>query len=235
MSLKIRNKQFIIFFIIIFNCVALFSEEDKVILSGTWSIPMDYNNQTIEIKGGKIENNNSYKSGNIILRVVATNAPFTGGTLKGYKLCETVFSPLEANHYYYNIDKTLTMDMPPDGNYNICVCIIHAGYITSYFNCSDLINIYTPKKTPTYSYDYPSYNSSSSSSESINWPTVVEEICPTCKGMGKNPYDYVTAPRYNGIDTTVYCDICKRNVYRHTHRTCNICHGTGKVKRTKWN
>lgn len=89
--------------------------------------------------------------------------------------------------------------------------------------------------TPDYSFDNPSYNYSSNNSNKKTGPVEVYETCPTCKGLKKNPYDYVSASKYEGVDNTIYCEICGRYVSSHVHRTCNICKGTGKVKRIKWN
>ena len=234
-------------------------EEDKIELTGKWSYSMNYDNKKINLKGAKIENNNSYISGPITIKVRATKDEYTGGTINGYVLCEVTFNPLESGYYYYDIDKNLTLNMPPDGNYYLCVYAFHDGYITDYLNFPGTVYMYTPKTIPEYevpTYEIPTYEVPSYSTQTPtyttpyqttpqttpknNYPQEVYEECSFCKGTGYNLFPEY-GPQYSTEKPLMRagerCDAypyCSERVYSHYHKRCPSCGGKGKVKRLKW-
>lgn len=95
--------------------------------SGSWGYSID--GKQITLYGDQISNqNNSGRSGTLKVAVYATNYPYNGGYLNGYKLYESQLDPLDAGYYYSDISKTGWCTYPPRGSYSLTILLLEYTY-----------------------------------------------------------------------------------------------------------
>ena len=115
-------KRFLTFLILIFSI-----EVGAQTLSGSWGYKID--NKQITLYGDKISNHNyGGSSGTLIVALYATNYPYSGGTINGYKLYETQLDPLNAGYSYNNISNTGYCSHPPSGSYYLTILLLEYDY-----------------------------------------------------------------------------------------------------------
>ena len=96
-------------------------------LSGSWGYEID--GKQITLYGDKISNyNNGGHSGTLKVAIWATNYPYNGGTINGYKLYEYQLDPLDAGHYYYDVSNTGWCTYPPSGSYSLTILLLEYNY-----------------------------------------------------------------------------------------------------------
>jgi hypothetical protein len=92
-------------------------------------------------------------SGTLSLQLWATNTPYYGGTLSGYKLAEINLGQLWGGNYFGNISQMVNLFEPPTGYYNMILILGEwNGYeylVVDWFNFTNLQNFggvppYTP-------------------------------------------------------------------------------------------
>ena len=114
---------------ILFTLVFLFfnAELSAQNFSGSWGYEID--GTQITLYGDKISNqNNGGRTGSLKVAVYATDYPYSGGYLNGYKLYEFRLDPLDAGYYYSNLSKTGWCTYPPDGSYSITILLLQYSY-----------------------------------------------------------------------------------------------------------
>ena len=115
-------KRFLTFLILIFSI-----EVGAQTLSGSWGYKID--NKQITLYGDKISNHNyGGSSGTLKVALYATNYPYSGGTINGYKLYETQLDPLDAGYSYNNISNTGYCSHPPSGSYYLTILLLEYDY-----------------------------------------------------------------------------------------------------------
>ncbi|SHO81515.1 hypothetical protein MNB_SV-15-1093 [hydrothermal vent metagenome] len=78
----------------------------------------DISRGNINISVDKIFNKRkSGRSGTLKLAIWLTDYPYSGGTIRGFVIGETILGELEANRYYENISETVKYYKPPRGRY----------------------------------------------------------------------------------------------------------------------
>lgn len=131
----------------------LHANATDIIFSGTWHYQIDYSQSTVHITGDKIENNaTDGNSGTIKIQLFLTSTIYTGGSITGYVLAESIFAPLSGGYYYHDIDKTVNFNAtPPDGYYYLTLTLSEytdEGYIIqSYINFSEQIAFESPHES----------------------------------------------------------------------------------------
>ena len=106
--------------------------------SGSWGYKIDGKN--ITLYGDKIENqNNSGRSGTLKVAIYATNYPYNGSYLNGYKLFEYKLDPLDSRSYYYNVSKTGWCTYPPSGSYSLSIVLLE--YISYDYQIVDHVTL----------------------------------------------------------------------------------------------
>ena len=96
-------------------------------LSGSWGYKID--GKQITLYGDKITNyNNGGRSGTLKVAIWATNYPYNGGTINGYKLYEYQLDPLDAGRYYYDVSNTGWCTYPPSGSYSLTILLLEYSY-----------------------------------------------------------------------------------------------------------
>ena len=96
-------------------------------LSGSWGYKID--GKQITLYGDKISNhNNGGRSGTLKLAIYATNYPYSGGSINGYKLYETQLEPLDAGYAYNDISHTGWCTYPPSGSYSLTILLLEYNY-----------------------------------------------------------------------------------------------------------
>ena len=110
-------------FLILFCSIELSAQS----LSGSWGYKID--DKQITLYGDKISNhNNGGRSGTLKVAIWATNYPYNGGTINGYKLYEYQLDPLDAGRYYYDISNTGWCTYPPSGSYSLTILLLEYNY-----------------------------------------------------------------------------------------------------------
>ena len=110
-------------FLILFFSIGLSAQS----LSGNWGYRI--NGDQITIYGDKIINkNNGGKSGTLKLAIYATNYPYSGGSINGYKLYETQLEPLDGGYAYNDISHTGWCTYPPSGSYSLTILLLEYNY-----------------------------------------------------------------------------------------------------------
>ncbi len=111
-----------IFLILIFS-----TKIDAQNLDGYWGYRI--NGKKITLYGDKIENLNSGgSSGTLKVALYASDYPYNGGTLNGYKLYEITLDPLSGGYYYDDISKTGYCSYPPSGSYYMTIVLLEYNY-----------------------------------------------------------------------------------------------------------
>jgi hypothetical protein len=111
------------FFLILFFCIELNAQS----LSGSWGYKID--GKQITLSGDKISNyNNGGSSGTLMVAIYATNYPYSGGSINGYKLYETQLEPLEGGYSYNDISNTGWCTYPPSGSYYLTILLLEYNY-----------------------------------------------------------------------------------------------------------
>ena len=67
-------------------------------------------------------------SGTLKVALYATNYPYNGGTINGYKLYETQLDPLDAGYSYNDISNTGYCSHPPSGSYYLTILLLEYDY-----------------------------------------------------------------------------------------------------------
>ena len=107
-------------------------------LSGSWGYKID--GKYITLYGDKIQNqNNSGRSGTLKVAIYATNYPYNGSYLNGYKLFEYKLDPLDSQSYYYNVSKTGWCTYPPSGSYSLSIVLLE--YISYDYQIVDHVTL----------------------------------------------------------------------------------------------
>ena len=92
-------------------------------LSGTWGYKIDGN--YITLYGDEIQNqNNSGRTGTLKVAIYATNYPYSGGYLNGYKLFEYQLEPLYSGYLYSDVSETGWCTYPPSGSYSLTIALL---------------------------------------------------------------------------------------------------------------
>jgi len=113
----------LVLFLILFCSIELSSQS----LSGSWGYKIDGNQ--ITLYGDKINNhNNSGSSGTLKVAIYATNYPYNGGSINGYKLYEYKLDPLDAGYYYDDVSNTGWCTYPPSGRYSLTILLLEYDY-----------------------------------------------------------------------------------------------------------
>jgi hypothetical protein len=116
----------------------LFCDLNAQNFSGSWGYKIDGKN--ITLYGDKIENqNNSGRSGTLKVAIYATNYPYNGSYLNGYKLFEYKLDPLDSQSYYYNVSKTGWCTYPPSGSYSLSIVLLE--YISYDYQIVDHVTL----------------------------------------------------------------------------------------------
>jgi len=116
----------------------LFCDLNAQNFSGSWGYKIDGKN--ITLYGDKIENqNNSGRSGTLKVAIYATNYPYNGSYLNGYKLFEYKLDPLDSRSYYYNVSKTGWCTYPPSGSYSLSIVLLE--YISYDYQIVDYVTL----------------------------------------------------------------------------------------------
>ena len=122
-------------FLILFCSIELSAQS----LSGSWGYKID--DKQITLYGDKISNhNNGGRSGTLKVAIWATNYPYNGGTINGYKLYEYKLDPLDAGRYYYDVSNTGWCTHPPSGGYYLTILLLeynHDYEIVDYISMND--------------------------------------------------------------------------------------------------
>ena len=106
--------------------------------SGSWGYKID--GKYITLYGDKIQNqNNSGRTGTLKVAIYATNYPYRGNYLNGYKLFEYQLDPLDAGTYYYDVSKTGWCTYPPSGSYSLTIVLLE--YISYDYKIVDYVTI----------------------------------------------------------------------------------------------
>ena len=96
-------------------------------LSGSWGYKID--SKQITLYGDKISNHNyGGRSGTLKVALYATNYPYSGGTINGYKLYEIQLDPLDAGYSYNDISNTGYCSYPPSGGYYLTILLLEYDY-----------------------------------------------------------------------------------------------------------
>ena len=96
-------------------------------LSGSWGYKID--GKQITLYGDKISNhNNGGRSGTLKVAIYATNYPYNGGAINGYKLYEYQLDPLDAGYNYNDISNTGWCTYPPSGSYSLTILLLEYNY-----------------------------------------------------------------------------------------------------------
>ena len=111
-----------------FLLILIFSVEISAqSLSGSWGYKIS--GKQITLYGDKIRNyNNGGRSGTLKLAIYATNYPYNGGSINGYKLYETQLEPLDAGYSYNDISNTGWCTYPPKGSYSLTILLLEYSY-----------------------------------------------------------------------------------------------------------
>ena len=80
-------------------------------------------------------------NGTLKIAIYATDYPYRGSYLNGYKLFEYQLDPLDAGTYYYDVSKTGWCTYPPSGSYSLTIALLeYISYdykIVDYNKCQD--------------------------------------------------------------------------------------------------
>jgi|GEM_PF-3595787 len=83
------------------------------------------NSDTVSLFADRIDNlnNTGLTSGNLTLQLWACQAPYTGGSLTGWKLAELPLGVLQANHFLAPVQSDVPAHSPESGDYAIALVI----------------------------------------------------------------------------------------------------------------
>src|SRR5207248_5929804 len=107
-----------------------------------------YAGNSVVLTADKVENfDSSGYSGTLKLELWALAAPYTSGSVTGYKLAEYTLGQLSAGFYYYNINSgSIFFSYPPNGTWHFAMFVTE--YVASPLNggyvFDDWINFSTP-------------------------------------------------------------------------------------------
>lgn len=231
--------------------------QKRLKISGNWSYSIDYSQQTVYIKGDKIENLlTSEKSDMINISLCLTKSKYSGGTIDGYILASFNLDQLPGGYYYKDIEKLLNYNVtPPSKNYYVTLLLSEKSedgfVIIDYLNFDELI-AFDSRKTEriinaiaiglsTLNNSLNIYNNSINNTytnpANINNNNGnnghMENIsCTYCHGTGQNPAKEHGAQYGLGTSyTNSKCEICG-SYEVHYHKSCPSCGGKGYTK--KW-
>tara|TARA_Y100000739_G_C20286008_1_gene318846 strand:- start:100 stop:504 length:405 start_codon:yes stop_codon:yes gene_type:complete len=106
--------------------------------SGNWGFELD--GKEITLYGDEIQNqNNGGRTGTLKVAIYATNYPYSGGYLNGYKLYEYQLDPLDAGYYYTDVSKTGWCTYPPTGSYSLTILLLE--YISYDYEIVDYVTM----------------------------------------------------------------------------------------------
>ena len=112
------------FLLIIIFCTIEISAQT---FSGNWGYKIEKNQ--ITVYGDEINNyNNGGRSGTLKVAIYATNYPYNGGSINGYKLYEYQLDPLDAGYLYSDISNTGWCTYPPSGNYSLTILLLEYNF-----------------------------------------------------------------------------------------------------------
>jgi len=200
-------------------------------LLDSWSYNVDMANNTIRITGGKIANKNTEgKSGTIKMIIYLTTSKYDSKTNQdGYILAEYKFKPLEAEHHYENIDKTLLLsNKPSDGDYYASIMILE--YTNDDFEIKDYLNFNGYMAVKNYSsnsannallYYYLQKNGNNNNYSNGN--QLKKRSCSSCDGTG---YVAGSVAAY-GSSQEKWCNNCRGWVSATHCCRCKVCPSCG--------
>ncbi|MBU1172885.1 MAG: hypothetical protein KKD44_25275 [Proteobacteria bacterium] len=86
-----------------------------------------------------VNNENNTTSANISLQLWVSSREYSGGALSGKMMGEYKFSdPLQSNYYYYDIEKTVDLSLPPNGSYHVSLILLEL--LGSHYEIRDYVN-----------------------------------------------------------------------------------------------
>ncbi|PLW92020.1 MAG: hypothetical protein C0592_13010 [Marinilabiliales bacterium] len=90
---------------------------------------IDLDDREAVLYADKVKNNRSGgTSGTLKLFLFFTESKYTGGYLYGYPVAEYRFtSELEAGEYFYDVERTVDFELPPDGYYYVTMALSEWG------------------------------------------------------------------------------------------------------------
>lgn len=91
--------------------------EDTVDFQGTVSYSINRSAKTVELHCDKIVKKGANGTGTLKVQLWAITESEKNRINRGYILAEFTLDPLEGNSHYYDIDRTLSMNIPPPGEY----------------------------------------------------------------------------------------------------------------------
>lgn len=97
-------------------------------ISGTVSYSIS--NGTVRLTADRVSNNSTvYTTGTLYLQLIASPDNSASGT--AYTLGEARLGELQPNHYFYDIDQTVTFTRPPDGTYYLFMILVEYPDLTT--------------------------------------------------------------------------------------------------------
>nr|WP_321486265.1 zinc finger-like domain-containing protein [uncultured Draconibacterium sp.] len=225
-------KTLCLFILFAFILLPAFSQEiSDLKLLETWSYSVDWGNNNIRVKGGKIKNNDEAgSSGTIKIIIFLTTTKYDlESSPNGYIFAEYKFKPLDAGHQYYNINKTLSIRNKPQngGNYYVTIMLLeysNEGYvIIDYLNFKGYITV---PNTYNDAWMYPYITVPNTYNDAWMYPYITVPNTYNDAWM----YPYITVPNtYN--DAWMYQQLNSSNEFQNpqpSKRKCGGCWGTGR-------
>lgn len=90
---------------------------------------LSYNisNGTVLLEGGRVTNNKTTATGDIILTLWATSSQYNGGLMSGYKMGEASAAPLGVNVVYTDLRLSAPFNKPSAGSYYVTLTLIESS------------------------------------------------------------------------------------------------------------
>lgn len=134
-ALEYKGGQYVVSDYSNFSDTVVLGPRPLFTLSGPWSWRSSDEGGTLEIKVAKISHTRTGNTGSLELAVWATDRPYNGGDISGYKLGSVNKSALQRGYSYTSLENTAKYKRPPPGTYYISLLLseFDSGYkIRSY-------------------------------------------------------------------------------------------------------